>query len=506
MQNFQLNFVTNKTTVRWLKMLNTLEKSTVCSATELAKISHSTSRTIGKDVHHIRDYFQDAILLRSTHHGYVLIQLSVTAYEEKKAALLSNEPLFIILESIFFSELHALDEWSDKLYLSKKTLAKYLSNLQDQLTHFDLRLSKDPVNIIGNEADIRKFFCTLFYESKITPHTVFPSLAAHQAVNEMSHLFENESYQNTSFSLYTYLLYITLERYLQGHTVVISKELHHALRHSVQLFHFQQINVVIDKYYDLKLSENELIFLFVSIITQRKLSNVTIEQKFCLSYNHWSHIGALTNDFAQLLALSPQHDKRSLIFLESFFTTAKLKECMSVSANRNTEDINLFIQQIFPNEFLRYHEFLAHNTNYLAIYSKAYLTDFCSNLVIYIETIRLRYWRKKQHIAFIFEGNNNITQFIEALSDKYFDVHHRIFYPHSGEVNQSYLINNHIDLLVTNYPEHMREFRDVTDCLLFKSIPDAADWNRLIKQLNPKIMNQYQIVDKAHADYYHSPE
>ncbi len=52
----------------------------------------------------------------------------------------------------------------------------------------------------------------------------------------------------------------------------------------------------------------------------------------------------------------------------------------------------------------------------------------------------------------------------------------------------------------------MREFRDVTDCLLFKTIPDAADWNRLIKQLNPKIMNQYQIVDKAHADYYHSPE
>lgn len=116
--------MTNKTTVRWLKMLNTLEKSTVCSATELAKISHSTSRTIGKDVHHIRDYFQDAILLRSTHHGYVLIQLSVTAYEEKKAALLSNEPLFIILESIFFSELHALDEWSDKLYLSKKNFGK----------------------------------------------------------------------------------------------------------------------------------------------------------------------------------------------------------------------------------------------------------------------------------------------------------------------------------------------------------------------------------------------
>ncbi|OTN75889.1 hypothetical protein A5886_000965 [Enterococcus sp. 8G7_MSG3316] len=506
MKNFQLHFVTNKTTARWLQMLNTLEKSTVCSATELAEISHSTSRTIGKDIHLIRDYFRDAILLKSTHHGYVFTPLSLTVYEEKKASLLSNEPLFIILESIFFSELLPLDEWAERLYLSKKTLAKYISNLQDQLNHFDLTLSLDPVNIIGNEADIRKFFCTLFYESDITPHTVFPSLAAQQAVNEMSSLFENESYQNTSFSLYTYLLYITLERFIQGNTVEINEELHHALRHSVQLFHFQQINIVIDKYYDFKLSENELIFLFVSIITQRKLSNITIEQKFCLSYNHWSRIGALTTDFAQLLALSPQHDKRDLIFLESFFTTAKLKECMSVSANRNTEDINIFIQQIFPDEFLHYYEFLAQNAHYLAIFSKTYLTDFCSNLVIYIETIRLRYWKQTQHIAFIFEGNNNITQFIEALSYKYFSGHHQLFYPDSGEVNRSYLIDNQIDLLITNYPEHMSEFREVTDCLLFKTIPDAADWNRLIKQLNPKIMNQYQIVDKAHTDYYQQTE
>nr|WP_232844522.1 helix-turn-helix domain-containing protein [Enterococcus innesii] len=95
-----------------------------------------------------------------------------------------------MLENIFMGELKSIDEWTDCLFLSKSTLSKYLRRIHQQLTHFDLTLTLDPVNIVGEEADIRNFFCTFFYETDITPHTVFPSVAVQQAVTEISGMFE----------------------------------------------------------------------------------------------------------------------------------------------------------------------------------------------------------------------------------------------------------------------------------------------------------------------------
>jgi len=97
------------------------------------------------------------------------------------------------------------------------------------------------VNIVGEEADIRNFFCTFFYETDSTPHTVFPPAAVQQAVTEIGRMFDKNSYHTVSFSQYTYLLYISLERFMQGKTVQINAELYHALRHSIQLMHFQRI-------------------------------------------------------------------------------------------------------------------------------------------------------------------------------------------------------------------------------------------------------------------------
>ncbi|MEW3465024.1 M protein trans-acting positive regulator, partial [Enterococcus entomosocium] len=50
MRNFQINFITNTATIRWLKILRAFEKNYQCSTQGLAKISGSTTRTIVTDV------------------------------------------------------------------------------------------------------------------------------------------------------------------------------------------------------------------------------------------------------------------------------------------------------------------------------------------------------------------------------------------------------------------------------------------------------------------------
>jgi len=235
--------------------------------------------------------------------------------------------------------------------------------------------------------------------------------------------------------------------------------------------------------------------LFVSIITKKKLQNVIVEQKFCLSYNHWTEIRTLTNDFYQMLKVSSKKPKEDQILIESFFTSAKLKECLSTSANRNIYDVNAFIKKTFPKEFAAYREFLENSREYHNLYSEEYLTDFCANLVIYIESVRERHWFPRKNIAFIFEGNNNIVQYIEGWSNRYFSRSHQVFYPDSGEVNAQYLEQNTIDLLVTNYAEHATEFRDIVECIVFKTIPSSSDWNRLLERINPDVTRQFALKD-----------
>lgn len=495
MKNFQLSFVTNKSTARWFQILNAFEKSEICSASSLAEVTESTTRTIGKDIGGINEYFAGLLQISSTNQGYLFELNNYPSYEKKKASLLANEPLFLMLENIFMGELKSMDEWTDCLFLSKSTLSKYLRRIHQQLTHFDLTLTLDPVNIVGEEADIRNFFCTFFYETDITPHTVFPTVAVQQAVTEISGMFEKNSYHTASFSQYSYLLHISIERFLQGQRIQVKEVLYHALRHSIQLMHFQRINEVIDKYFEFQFPHDELVFLFVSIITKRKLQNVIVEQKFCLSYNHWPKIRELTNSFYQLLNVTSPNQKNDLILIESFFTTAKLRECLSTSANRNIWDVNTFIRKTFPKEFAFYQRFLENNPFYQELYSPQYLPDFCANLVIYIESVRERYWFPRKNIAFIFEGNHHIVQYIEGWSNRYFSCSHRVFYPDSGEVTPHYLKQNQIDLIVTNYAEHASAFRDTIECIVFKTIPSSSDWNRLLERINPDVTRQFALKD-----------
>lgn len=495
MKNFQLSFVTNKSTARWLQILNSFEKSEICSASSLAEITGSTTRTIGKDIGGINEYFAGLVQISSTNQGYLFELNDYPNYEKQKALLLANEPLFLLLEHIFMGELKSIDEWADCLFLSKSTLSKYLQRIHQQLTHFELTLTLDPVDIVGEEADIRNFFCTFFYETDSTPHTVFPSVAVQKVVNEISGMFEKNSYHTASFSQYSYLLHISIERFLQGQTVTVKDELYHALRHSIQLMHFQRINEVIEKYFDFQFTHDELVFLFVSIITKRKLQPVIVEQKFCLSYNHWPKIRELTNSFYQLLNVPTTNQKNDLILIESFFTTAKLRECLSTSANRNIYDVNVFIQKTFPKEFAFYQRFLENSPFYRELYSAQYLTDFCANLVIYIESVRERYWFPRKNIAFIFEGNHHIVQYIEGWSNRYFSRSHQVFYPDSGEVTPQYLKQNQIDLLVTNYAEHAAAFRNIVECIVFKTIPTSSDWNRLLERINPNVTRQFALKD-----------
>lgn len=173
----QLKFISNKQVIRTLRILSLLQSQSHITLKELSYATEFSDRTILTDIYRIKDHFDQTIHLEATPIGYVFEIRSIEEYGEKKRILLENEPLFKIIESIFFNECQSIDKWSDQLFTTTSTLHRLLKKILPILNNYEISLSTRPVDFIGKEINIRQFFHDFYYESDITPHTVFPSLA-----------------------------------------------------------------------------------------------------------------------------------------------------------------------------------------------------------------------------------------------------------------------------------------------------------------------------------------
>lgn len=78
------------------------------------------------DIANIRNYFEGALEIHSSKSGYFFEETHPDHYIKKKQELVRDEPIFMILESIFFNELQSILDWSILLNLSEQSLLSYL--------------------------------------------------------------------------------------------------------------------------------------------------------------------------------------------------------------------------------------------------------------------------------------------------------------------------------------------------------------------------------------------
>lgn len=496
MQAFQQKFIMNTASIRWLKLLNAFEEQTTLPIKELASLTNSSTRTIIRDISDIRNYFGQTITIESSQSGYHLHELDPDRYIEKKREIVQNEPLFVIFENIFFNNLHTVYEWADKLNLSDQSLITYLKKIDPVLKRFELNLTLRPVNLVGEEISIRKFFIAFYYESDITPHTIFPSISTQDAVTEIANLLNMKTHQTTSFAYTTYLLYMTIERFKQGNTVKISNDLKEMFDLDRLFIDKPPLNKIIQRYFNTEITENEAIYLFIHLISRRKIQDIELEMQFCKDYNHWSEIKKLALAYNDFISPESSNYQTNLILIESFFTSLKLRDLLSPIENQNLDDSNTFCKTHFHQEFSANYLFLKENKHIQKLYSKEFIEDICCNLTLYIEGIRERLWGTRRRIAFIFEGNHYLCEYLENWAHQHLGRFHTLFFPDSNELSTEYLQENSIELLVTNYSEYLTEYLLNLNCLLFKTIPDANDWNKLLNYINPKITRTFLLQNK----------
>lgn len=160
--------------------------------------------------------------------------------------------------------------------------------------------------------------------------------------------------------------------------------------------------------------------------------------------------------------------------------------------NKNIQEVNAYALALYQDKYHRTLSLLNEQWHLLGI-DPFYKEDIAASLVLIVEAIRGIYVSNKKRIAFLLEVSSFICQSVKAKVIRYLSGYHELFFPSIEHMNHHFLEENQIDLFVTNYPEYLSYFQQDIDFVLYKSIPDMADWNHLLQQINPQMPKDFSL-------------
>ncbi|WP_208559712.1 helix-turn-helix domain-containing protein [Marinilactibacillus kalidii] len=486
MKEFQLQFIVNKQTRRVLKLLDTFERTSAHTLKELETTLSVSDRTILTDIHFIKDYFEEIVILESSLIGYTFTILDRSQYTQSKQLLIEDEPLFKIIEQIFFNECLTLIEWSEELLLSESSILRYLKTIEPILSEYGIMISKNRVDFVGNEINIRRFFYDFYYESSITSHTVFPPLSIHNITLALRQENFFDEYTHITFGDFNYTIYIAIERFLNGKTIQeLPKELDF-LKKNLKPSYYSNVKKIVVDYFGIDLSDIEKLYIYTVLLCKRSLMDFNAEMKF-LEKVPQSRLAVMwAEKYAQLIETPYKEKARTLVFLESFFTSIYLKSLLSPTLNQNVHDVNQFTTERFSMLFDKTYAFISQNLKEPLHLTDTQVQDISANLTIYTDSLTLMYWKTYKNVAFLLEGNRYVCGNIRAIAIKSIGNYHNLFFPDAADMSMTYFDDNNIDIIVTNYNEYIADYIEDREYILFEVNPTTKDWKKLFTLINPR--------------------
>lgn len=487
MENLQLKFITNKVTIRWLKILAMLERSRVCSSKQIADSLNIGIRTVSTDIRQMREHFGSSVEISSEYVGYFFKEINPDLYHMRKRVLIEGEVLFIVLKSILNGNLHTFEEWAFKFHLSESTMKRYLMSAEQTLKEYELKFTLTPVDLLGEEANIRKFFKDFYYEVEIVPHTLLPIDQIRIFIEEYTILNHFKFNTNVSQSDFSYYVYIMIQRIKSKRYLKTNKPINEFVYNEQEKKFFTALDTYVYSEEEVTIPQEEKKILYLYCACQRTINDIEGEKDFCnkfdkeMSLKHLSHSFLSTYD-AKLYLMNPDLS----YYVHSFFVAIQNLDSINPVLNRNVTGINEFSDHAYPEGMKIVHKFIEKNWTVLNISSK-FINDLVTNLTLTVESIKDLHKPNPKKIAFLLEGSYYLSRSIESKAYRYLGAHHQIYFINMNKLNNKFLSENKIDIFVTNQGDYITEFLANVEYLVFKSLPDRSDWNNLLKMINPQL-------------------
>ncbi|GEB28748.1 transcriptional regulator [Enterococcus casseliflavus] len=491
MRQLQLEFVMNSTINRWIQILNIIEKEQNFTLGDLSDILLVSQRTLVKDINEIKQYMGDSIDLQARQTGFVFKEVHYKCYMDKKSDLLESEILFYIIGQIFNGELRTIQELARDFNYGKNTVRRFLSRAEKALNSYLLNFSLNPVTLIGDEENIRKFFYDFYYLGEYTSHTIrVPKELESIVLDKLSDQFGNlEIGTGLSSSAMIFLLYVMIRRVQQNNFIKIAPKVKKMVEKEKDFQVLYSIQETISKEYDIKIPKEEFIWLYVVLITQRTMHNLDQEHLFLERFNQGVKVKAIATDYFSESKFSGVDQENMEVFLASFLVSKSfIQSVQPIWNKRQVEEIER-VRKNYATLYQLNHQFLRKHRKDLKL-TTAYFEDIVVEFTLF-SNLLLNMYHPGKNVVFLLEGDSLLMQVIRQQAVNRLTPPHCLFFPQLVDWTSNQFNIEKIDLIVTNYRPYLWDYDYAQDYLLVNTIPNEFDWRRIMKYVNQRLESTY---------------
>ncbi len=483
MRDLQLQLINDRSTARRFQLLAIIEREQFVTTQYIATQLGVSQRTILTDIQLLKDHFGESAAFDASNTGYQFTELDITAYNQKKQTLLDNEPLYEIISNIFYGELDTLEDTAHYLNYSPGSLRRILQSAQSVLRQYGLVFQMNPIQIVGEEIAIRKFFFDFYYEGSQTPHTLHPPKGFHalflQQLSDAADKIELDT--GVGIASFYYRIYIAFERYRQGYRINLPPNLETIIWQENDFARLYSFIITLGEAFDYSLSKTEVAAIHYDLLTQRAVRPIENEIIFYARFRIWPEIETIAKEYAASLSYEGWDQYTLVTFYKSFFLGMKIKELISPVMNKTMGDTILAIRANQPNELQNNLLFLEQHAKNLPISIK-YREDAAASLTTFADLLSHAYAPQK-NIYFILEGDTLTRQSIISKAKQFFGRHHHLTFLPIWDLSQEQLQEAAIDLIVTNYSPYITDYVAANPYVLINAVPKAKDWQTICSHL-----------------------
>lgn len=455
----------------------------------LSKMCHSTDKTISLEIKAINESLPKEIKIVSKEfEGIYLLAENPFLLSDYINKQLEENPLYEIIESIFWSEKATLEDFSIQTFISESTLRSYLNVLKKVLKEYSLSLRIRPfIDIIGNEIDIRFFFFQYFrhaHDSASLAPEKKQLDAVHNTLTHMSKKFGLKL--NVDYYRLSHLLMIFEQRVATNHFITLPEGVKE--KHSSTFNYMNVKKAFYEQFADIpalsSLSEEEFLYGFVA-----RLDTIVYEvgtSFYMQDYKDYlAEFDPIVFEFFSKNWLLPFVNADLRVLLQAFLVNTMFLSELTPAFQRVNLAVKQHVQEYYSDTLNQWLTTINKKNLMPDSLLVKYPLDLATSLTLITVAYMERYSAQKMNILFSLTGT--------PASLNYFKTRLLNIIPNG--VNARFIFNkpltNHllnaleIDACVYNY--HVEEPITYCQSLRMSNIPTETEWLELLPNLLSKI-------------------
>ncbi|MBE7123436.1 helix-turn-helix domain-containing protein, partial [Bacillus cereus] len=278
MLEFTRSLIHDKPVKRIIHILEILDNGQkLVPSKDIAEQLQCSIRTVSSDISQLKSYLPehwDIISVKSK--GYILIKPITDSILPIINSHLVESIIYKIMLGLFNNKCYTLEKWSQNLFVSKLTLKKHIKEHKKMLKKSMLEIKLREIQLDGKELNIRHYYHAFFYNTqKYTKQFSLPNILREEILNIL-----REHKVTVDFEMLCVILSICINR-ISNKCYIQNKINDVPVYDSYQANCITEIILTFERYYSIKLPENEIkalnVYLILAFATTSKQSEATIE-------------------------------------------------------------------------------------------------------------------------------------------------------------------------------------------------------------------------------------